>query len=253
MLTSSTGTRVRASSANRASIPSYRPQANTRCAIREYAAAVSCRNWTPAGVGTTSLVPGDLDPSTASRASPHGAGLMTMPGPPPNGASSTLRCTSCAQARRSWTASSMMPRSAALPSRETRRGAKYSGKIVMMSIFTVPTRVGAGIAGIGARTARREVEQARGRVDDQLPGGHVHVDGDRGDEGDEYLRLPPRAGRGRDREQRLPVVEHIADGAHEFPGDGHHGQPGELVVVELVRVLERRDLRGVHREQHATQ
>src|SRR5215472_4810676 len=119
-----------------------------------------------------------------------------MPGPPPNGASSTLRCTSCAQARRSWTASSMMPRSAAFPSRETRRGAKYSGKIVMTSIFTVPARVGTGITGIAARATRREVEQARGRVDDQLPGGEVNVDGDRGDERDEYLRPPPCAGRG---------------------------------------------------------
>src|SRR5215472_1938411 len=112
-----------------------------------------------------------------------------MPGPPPNGESSTLRCTLCAQARRSCTVSSMMPRSAALPASETRRGLKYSGKIVMMSIFTEPTRVQA------TRAARREVEQARGRVDDQLSGSQVHLDGNRGNEGHEHVRLPRGPGR----------------------------------------------------------
>src|SRR5215813_4409739 len=229
MLTSSTGTRLRASSAKRASIPSYRPQANTRCAERAYAAAISCRNGTPLGVGTISLAPGDPVPITASRAAPHGPGLITMPGPPPNGESSTLRCTSCAQARRSCTANSITPRSAALPSRETRSGVKYSGKIVMMSIFTAPA--------ILVRAARSKVEQARRRVDDHLPRGQVHLDGDRGDEGHEHLCQPLGPGGGRDREQVLAVVEDIADRAHDFPGHGHHGQPGELVVVELVRAL----------------
>src|SRR5262249_14024402 len=157
---------------------------NTRCAIREYAAAVSCRNWTPAGVGTTSLVPGDPDPSTASRASPHGAGLMTIPGPPPNGASSTLRCTSCAQFRRSCTANSIRPRSAALPSRETPTVLKYPGKIVMMSTFTAPAQNPA----VG--TALPEVEQAGWRIDDEPLAGQVHLDDDRRDERHEHLSAP---------------------------------------------------------------
>src|SRR5215469_16548126 len=244
MLTSSTGTRVRASSAKRASIPSYRPQANTRCAERAYAAAISCRNGTPLGVGTISLAPGDPVPITASSASPHGPGLITMPGPPPNGESSTLRCTSCAQARRSCTASSIMPRSAAFPSRETRSGAKYSGKIVMMSIFTAPVQVVRALS---------KVEQARWRVDDHFPRGQVHLHGDRGDEGHEYLRLPLGPGRGRDREQVLAGVEDVADRAHQFPGHGLHGQPGELVVVELVRVLRQGHVGSVHRQQDAAQ
>src|SRR5215472_15856283 len=244
MLISSTGTRVRASSAKRASIPSYRPQANTRCAERAYAAAISCWNGMPPGVGRISLALGGPVPIIASSASPHGPGLITMPGPPPKGESSTLRCTSCAQARRSCTARSIMPRSAALPSREARRGVKYSGKIVMMSIFTAPVLVVGG---------RSKVEQAWRGVDDHFPRGQVHLDGDRGHEGHEHLLLPLGPGGGRDREQVLAVVEDVADRAHDLPGHGHHGQPGELVVVELVRVLRRGHVGGVDREQDAAQ
>ena len=60
-------------------------------------------------------------------------------------------------------------------------------------------------------------------------------------------------GSGRDREQVLPVVEDIADRAHQVPGHGHHGQPGELMVVELVRILRQVHVGGVHREQDAAQ
>ena len=48
---------------------------------------------------------------------------MTMPGPPPYGASSTVRCASMVQLRRSCTRTSSSPRSRALPSRrEPERG-----------------------------------------------------------------------------------------------------------------------------------
>src|SRR5579862_2407697 len=111
-----------------------------------------------------------------------------MPGPPPNGASSTLWCTSCAQDRRSCTANSMMPRSAALPSKDTRSGLKYSGKIVIMSIFTTAAWPGTGVVRRGA--GHGQVEQAGRRVDDYLPGGHVYLGDDRGHEGHEHLFLP---------------------------------------------------------------
>src|SRR5215831_10192959 len=89
----------------------------------------------PAGVGTTSRASGEAA-ATASSASPHGPGVMTIPGPPPKGVSSTVRWVSCAHVRRSCTSNSTIPRSAALPSSETRSGPKYSGKIVMMSMRT---------------------------------------------------------------------------------------------------------------------
>ena len=43
----------------------------------------------------------DSSVSTVSSASPHGCGLMTIPGPPPYGASSTVRCRSWVKSRRS--------------------------------------------------------------------------------------------------------------------------------------------------------
>ena len=89
-------------------------------------------NGTPAGLGSTSRAAA-LAGTIASIASPHGSGFITIPGPPPNGASSTEWCGSCAQVLRSCTPNSMSPRWAALPMSETRNGAKYSGKIVMMS------------------------------------------------------------------------------------------------------------------------
>src|ERR1700733_9946537 len=52
MLTSSTGIRVLASATTRESIPSYRPQAKTRCASPAYEAAVSWVKGVPDGVGT---------------------------------------------------------------------------------------------------------------------------------------------------------------------------------------------------------
>ena len=107
-----------------------------------------------------------------------------MPGPPPNGVSSTLLCTSCAQVRRSWTANSIRPRSAALPSRDTRSGLKYSGKIVMTSTFTASAR----LTAIG--TGLPEVEQAGRRVDDKPSAGQVHLNGDRRHEGHEHFGPP---------------------------------------------------------------
>src|SRR5664280_1511021 len=56
-----------------------------------------------------------------------------MPGPPPYGVSSTLRCGPVAQSRRSCTRTCSRPRSRALPSSETSSARRYSGKIVMTS------------------------------------------------------------------------------------------------------------------------
>src|ERR1035438_8935002 len=84
MVTSSTSIRSRASATTRASIPSYRPQAKTRCAEREYFSALACVNGTPEGVGTTSRASG-ASPVTASSALPQGPGAITNPGPPAEG------------------------------------------------------------------------------------------------------------------------------------------------------------------------
>src|SRR5580698_7399955 len=202
MLTSSTGMRVRISSTTRPSMPSYRPQARMSRGSAAYRAAMSWLNGTPLGVGTTSLAvsspPGcpPSRPAISSRASPQTSGFMTMPGPPPNGTSSTVWWTSVAQDRRSCTPNSMSPRAAAFPISETRSGlSKYSGKIVTMSIRSACLRptpspflseravvlLAPLLLGLGG------VEQAGRRIDDEDAGGHVHLGHDRLDERDQVL------------------------------------------------------------------
>ena len=78
-------------------------------------------NGRPAGVGTTSVAP---SMPSSSNASPHGSGLITMPAPPPYGVSSTVRCRSWVQVRRSWTCTSSRPWSRALPVSESPSGAR---------------------------------------------------------------------------------------------------------------------------------
>jgi hypothetical protein len=72
--------RLAASSATRWSMPSYRPQANTRCRSAVHRCAVAWSNSRPAGVGTTNRVSAV---QISSSASPHTGAFITMPGPPP--------------------------------------------------------------------------------------------------------------------------------------------------------------------------
>jgi hypothetical protein len=72
-------------------MPSYRPQANTSRGSVTYRAAMSWVNGTPLGVGTTSRAGPAIPPGMiSSSASPQTSGFITMPGPPPNGTSSTV-------------------------------------------------------------------------------------------------------------------------------------------------------------------
>src|SRR5258708_5595308 len=180
MVTSSTGILARASAATRASIPSYLPQPKTRWLSLAYSVAISCVNGTPAGLGSTSRA-GRPDGIKASRASPHGSGRITMPGPPPNGASSTEWCASCVHVLRSCTPNWMSPRSAALPISETPSGAKYSGKMVMMSIRTRTPCL----------ARRAPAAQPGGRVDDQAPGRDVDLRHDGRHQRHQYLTMLP--------------------------------------------------------------
>src|SRR5437660_1671115 len=71
---------------------------------------------------------------TASTAANRGSGLITIPAPPPNGVSSTLRCGSVVCSRGSWTRTSTRPRSRARPRSDEPRGpSRYAGKIVNTS------------------------------------------------------------------------------------------------------------------------
>ena len=70
-----------------------------------------------------------------------------MPAPPPNGASSTLRCRSAAAERRSCTRTSSKPAARARPITEMEAmESTGSGKMVKMSILNL---VGIGLIGLG--------------------------------------------------------------------------------------------------------
>src|SRR4051812_44729771 len=154
-------------------MPSYRPQAKASHRWSASRRAVACVKGSPAGDGTTRVGAADGSPkasrppaSTWARAPPRGWGRMTMPAPPPSGASSTVRCRSRVKSRRSCTSTWRIPARRALPSRERSSGARYSGKIVTTS----------------RRISLRVVEQARRRVDDDDAGGDVHGRDEGGDE-----------------------------------------------------------------------
>src|SRR5690349_12235270 len=93
MLTSSTGIRVRASAATRESMPSYRPQPKISHGSAAYAAARSCVNSAPDGLGSTSRA-GTPPPSAAGAEGEVLAGLEVEVGlevPPGLGAEVGLR------------------------------------------------------------------------------------------------------------------------------------------------------------------
>src|SRR5580692_3785097 len=237
--------RVRITSTTRPSMPSYRPQANTSRSPAAYRAAASWVKGTPLGVGTTSLAA--PSGTISSSASPQTSGFITIPGPPPNGTSSTVWWTSLAQRRRSCTPNSRSPRAAALPISEVPSGpAKYSGKIVtismrsatpapsfpgalsaalLFSFFLYPERavvcasvrllLRGGAPGYAARRLSPSflglggVEQAARRVDDDDPAADVDLGHDLLHERHKELAdwVPGAA----HHEQVLAIVQHVGD------------------------------------------
>ena len=102
-------------------------QAEPSPAARSSASAWSKRR--PAGPSRNSGRGG----STASTQAKIGSGRITMPAPPPNGVSSTVRWTSVAWSRGSWQRRSSSPAARALPSRlsgRTRRQGREDGEDV---------------------------------------------------------------------------------------------------------------------------
>src|SRR5580698_8248958 len=74
---------------------------------------------------------GRVSVAIASMARPSTSAFITMPGPPPAGVSSTVRCRSVAKLRMSATSSDQVPALSALPARLVPSGpGNISGKIV---------------------------------------------------------------------------------------------------------------------------
>src|SRR5690606_37687932 len=141
--------------------------------------AVACVNTSPAGDGKM-MVGVSAAPESWSSTSPQGSGFMTMPAPPPYGVSSTVRCRSCVQSRRSWTFRSRRPVSRALPSSDSVSPSKYDGKIE-----TTSTRMVRGFS-VGARSGKL-LEKPGRRSDDHAPSGDVDRRHDGRHEGDHDL------------------------------------------------------------------
>src|SRR5882757_8624389 len=99
------------------------------------------------------------------------------------------------------------------------------------------------------RLDRIQVEQAVGRLDLD-PVGQRHRRHDGTHERHQHLGVVI----GLDRQQ-LPCcgVQHLGDDADVDTGHGAHPEPLQLVVVELVGVVDRRELGGVNEEQGAPQ
>ena len=92
----------------------------------------------------------------ASSAAAIGSGRMTMPAPPPYGASSTLRCRPSPHSRRSWVRIVTRPRSWIRPGMLAASGAAtIAGNSVRTSISRSWVRTSGGVASRPGRPARR--------------------------------------------------------------------------------------------------
>src|SRR6476659_2408095 len=139
-----------------------------------------------------------------------------MPAPPPYGESSTVRCRSEVQVRRSWILRSTIPFSMALPVSDRCRGWKYSTKIETMSIFIDILEI---------------LEQAGNISDGQAACLKINVRYQCSDERDQ-----PRAVGRLDLQHFLArQVQHRVDGANDDSIRPTDLQPDQLPVVELLR------------------
>src|SRR6185295_15404598 len=100
----------------RSSSPSYRPATSNKPGSVENSLAIACVKGSPCADKYTRGDPCGSLAAAASIAAVIGSGLSTMPGPPPYGRSSTVRCTSPVCARGSSQPRRTMPRSTARPS-----------------------------------------------------------------------------------------------------------------------------------------
>src|SRR5580693_295953 len=111
----------------RSSTPSKRPQTRTTPPSPVNASMRACVSGVPRG---DSRSRGRPSIAVASMARASTSAFITMPGPPPAGVSSTVRCLSVANARISTTSSDQVPAIRALPARLKPNGpGNISGKM----------------------------------------------------------------------------------------------------------------------------
>src|SRR5579871_4998450 len=133
-------------------MPSKRPQTILTPSPLVSASTWPCVSGVPRGDISRR---GRLPVATASMARPSTSAFITMPGPPPAGVSSTVRCLSVVKLRMSATSSDHVPAASALPARLAPSGpGNMSGK----SVRTL---------------ARHILAVARRRLDHQPSGGEI--------------------------------------------------------------------------------
>src|SRR5688572_798631 len=144
-----------------------------------------------------------------------------MPAPPPYGVSSTVRCRSVVQRRRSWILRSRSPRSCALPGNESVSGARYSGKIDTTSMRTCSVLL-------------ERLEQPGPVGDQETAVPEVDLGHERRDERDQGVVTPLPA---YDEQVLGRRVQDVRHGPHRCAVGGEHLEPQQLVVVELLGVV----------------
>ena len=164
-----------------------------------------------------------------STARTSGSGFITIPGPPPYGTSSTLRCRSVVNSRRSCTFTSSNPRSMPRPTTPSARPAStIRGKIVTMSNFIDLVRV----VRIARRAPAIHLEQSLRRRDPNPLPLDVDLDANLGGQRNQHLAARPL-----DHQQ---AARRAAIHPHHVPdalaGHGLHRAADQLVVVVRARL-----------------
>src|ERR1700733_8107627 len=198
----------------RSSTPSKRPQTTMTPGPAVSASTRACVSGVPRGDMKSR---GRASVAVASMARPSTSAFITMPGPPPAGVSSTLRCLSVAKLRISATSSAQAPAAKALPARLAPKGP-------------------GNISGNKVRTLARHILAVPGRKLDDKPAG-CEID----------LRHGCRIERQQFRFATgvRPHLDQIAgaeivdgnDGAKTLAGAVDDGEPDEIGVIEFVGLV----------------
>src|SRR6202167_4070735 len=195
----------------RSSTPSTRPQTTMPPGPAVSASTRACVSGAPRGDMSSR---GRASVAVASMARPSTSAFITMPGPPPAGVSSTLRCLSVAKLRISATSSAQAPAAKALPARLAPKGP-------------------GNISGNKVRTLARHILTAPSRkLDDKPAGGEIDLR-----HGCRVERQQFRFAAGvRPHLDQIAGAEivHGNDGANTLAGAVDDGEPDEIGVIEFV-------------------
>src|SRR2546427_3647687 len=184
----------------RSSMPPYRP--HTMMSPGSAASSVARRGSRRSPHGSSRTTGPALWGRIDSTASNTGSGLITMPGPPPNGTSSTCRWRSWVCSRRSCVWSSMIPRSMPRPTTPcSNTGPNMAGKIVTTSNLMVWLRfldleqpIGDDHAPCFEAHLQHRVARGWNQVLDLAVAAHPHVVGGPLEDFGNSAQLPARTG-----------------------------------------------------------